>query len=148
MYYKLTLLTPNIDVEYDTWVLRLPTEIGRNPEHGVFVDHESVSRTHCRLLLNGQGTLVIKDLDSTNGTYVRDHQAELFPGDIIQIGALCFRVEYESDTDHGRPAARPDTFDLSETVRMRQLKKESSLPTNPPAEKKWWVDPVAIRVER
>ena len=142
MFYKLTLLTPNVVLEHDTWVLRLPAVIGRNPQHGVFVDHESISRSHCRLLLNGQGSLMVKDMDSTNGTYLREKRvglAEIFPGDILQLGGIAFRSDYESDTDCEIPASRPEEYDLTATVPMRELTKQDYVDQNIDSkEAAWW----------
>lgn len=140
MLYKLILVGPVSDLEHDTWILTLPATIGRNPDHGVCVNHESISRSHCQLLLNSQGALMVRDMHSTNGTYVRDKrvtQCEIFPGDMIQVGAVSFRVEYESDTDHGRPAPRPKSFDLSTTKPMRTLEEED-LPKSSSPTRKWW----------
>ena len=139
MFYKLILDSQISGAEHDTWVLTLPTTIGRNPDHGVCVNHDSVSRSHCQLVLNSQGALLVRDLNSTNGIYVRDKkvkQGELFPGDKFQVGAVAFRIEYESDTDHGRPKPKPKSFDLSTTKPMETL-KQSDLP-NSSTEKKWW----------
>lgn len=138
MFYKLILETPLPEHE-DMWVLSLPADVGRNPEHGVCVNHESISRSHCQLVLNSQGALLIRDLGSTNGTYVRDRrvkQSELFPGDKFRLGAVTFRIEYESDTDHGRPAPKPKVFDLTKTVPMESVKPVESESASP--RPKWW----------
>lgn len=143
MFYKLILTTSLADHDHGTWILQLPTTIGRNPDHGVCINHESISRSHCQLLLDSQGALHLRDLGSTNGTYVRDRKVkncELFPGDTFQVGAVTFRIEYESDTDHGRPAPKPKTFDLSTTKPMKKLDKviESPQNQNLADNKKWW----------
>ena len=140
MFYKLILETALGEIAHDNWVLQLPVTIGRNPQHGVCVNHESISRTHCQLVLNSQGALLLRDMNSTNGTYVRDRrvkQSELFPGENFQVGALLFRIEYESDTDHGRPAPVPKSFDLSATKPMITLgDAPASSPVAP--SRKWW----------
>ncbi len=139
MFYKLILDSQVSEMDHDSWVLTLPTTIGRNPDHGVCINHESISRTHCQLLLNSQGALMVRDMNSTNGTYVRDKrikQSELFPGDKFQAGAVSFRVEYESDTDHGRPAPKPSQFDLSVTKPMQTITDEMIRANTP--QKKWW----------
>ena len=146
MFYKLVLDTPILEMEDSSWVLTLPTIIGRNPEHGVFLDHHSISRTHCKLPVNAHESLLIKDLGSTNGIYFDDNRVEqhqLFPGEKFQIGALTFHIEYESNTDHGKPAYKPKSFELTETAPMATLKK-SDLPEptrmtmEKVPEKKWW----------
>ena len=138
MFYKLILSSSLADMDQTSWILSLPTTIGRNPDHGVCINHESVSRTHCQLVLNSQGALMLRDLGSTNGTYVRDRrikQCELFPGETFQVGAVAFRVEYESDTDHGRPAPKPKPIDLSVTKPMKTLESHQ---IEIPTERKWW----------
>lgn len=139
MYYKLVLHNTETDIKHRTWIIHLPTIIGRNPEHGVFIDHHSISRTHCRLMLSGQETLMIKDLNSTNGVYVDDArvtQSELQTGKPFQIGALTFHIDVEPDPSSDRPPERPKTFDLSETVPMRTIGSDDGLIPKPP--KKWW----------
>ena len=49
------------------------TTIGRDPESGVWIDAPGVSRRHARLQVNdedGEVTVTIEDLGSTNGTFV------------------------------------------------------------------------------
>ncbi|MBI5158035.1 MAG: FHA domain-containing protein [Acidimicrobiia bacterium] len=70
------------------WPLENGLEAGRGPEAAIFLDDVSVSRRHCLFLL-GDGKLEVRDLGSTNGTYVngtRCDQAELKPGDHVFIG--------------------------------------------------------------
>jgi len=70
------------------WPLENGLEAGRSPEVAIFLDDVTVSRRHCMFLLGG-GKLEVRDLGSTNGTYVngtRCDQAELKPGDHVFIG--------------------------------------------------------------
>jgi len=72
--------------------------IGRATEADVRVDHRSVSREHAALYLGD--TLHIEDLDSANGTRVRDvplkprERVEVFPDDVIDLGAVLLVVQY------------------------------------------------------
>jgi len=50
---------------------RLPAVVGRGDDAEIRVRGTSVSRRHCEIALGGDGTLVIRDLDSRNGTLVR-----------------------------------------------------------------------------
>jgi pSer/pThr/pTyr-binding forkhead associated (FHA) protein len=64
------------------------TRIGRDPEDGIFLDDVTVSRHHAEFEVTDE-MLVIRDLGSTNGTYVngsRHDQAELRSGDEVIIG--------------------------------------------------------------
>lgn len=70
------------------WPLENGLEAGRNPEAAIFLDDVTVSRHHCMFLLD-EGGLEVRDLGSTNGTYVngtRCDQAELKAGDHVIIG--------------------------------------------------------------
>lgn len=65
-----------------------PTVIGRSSKCEVQIDQESVSRNHCRISFNGK-TYSIRDLGSTNGTYVNDElvdEINLRDGDQIKVG--------------------------------------------------------------
>lgn len=65
-----------------------PLVIGRSSQCDVQIDQESVSRNHCRVNNTGRG-YAIRDLGSTNGTYVNDELAEsmdLRDGDQIKVG--------------------------------------------------------------
>lgn len=62
--------------------------IGRSSKCEVQIDQESVSRNHCRISFNGK-TYTIRDLGSTNGTYVNDElidEINLRDGDQIKVG--------------------------------------------------------------
>jgi len=70
--------------------------LGRDPEVAVWIDLNSVSRRHARILVaNGRAT--IEDLGSRNGTYVQGQRitkpTKLTTGDQIKVGAakLVFR---------------------------------------------------------
>lgn len=64
------------------------TVIGRSSKCQVQIDQESVSRNHARIQFNGT-QYTIRDLGSTNGTYVNDDlidEVNLRDGDQIKIG--------------------------------------------------------------
>ncbi|HPA51381.1 MAG TPA: FHA domain-containing protein [Thermoanaerobaculia bacterium] len=64
--------------------------LGRSRSSTVRVDHESVSRSHALLTLSN-GKAVLKDLNSSNGTFVAGrrilNETILRPGDRLQLGA-------------------------------------------------------------
>ena len=65
--------------------------LGRAVGADFIVDAALVSRVHCRLTALADGTLELRDLDSTNGTFVngqRVESARLTPGDRMQIGRV------------------------------------------------------------
>jgi len=89
------------------WILRTVTEglpektfrvlpggvrtIGRATGADFIVDAALVSRVHCRVTALPDGGLEVRDLDSTNGTFVngqRIETARLASGDRIQVGRV------------------------------------------------------------
>jgi pSer/pThr/pTyr-binding forkhead associated (FHA) protein len=65
--------------------------LGRATGADFIVDAALVSRVHCRVIALPTGELEIRDLESTNGTFVngrRVEQARLAPGDRIQVGRM------------------------------------------------------------
>jgi pSer/pThr/pTyr-binding forkhead associated (FHA) protein len=98
------------------WILRTVTEglpektfrilpgnertIGRATGADFIIDAALVSRVHCRVSALVGGELEIKDLESTNGTYVngeRIETARLASGDRIQVGRVEFVALRETD---------------------------------------------------
>ena len=68
--------------------------LGRATGADFIVDAGMVSRVHCRLSASGTD-VEVRDLDSTNGTYVngiRVERASLKDGDELGIGRVTFRV--------------------------------------------------------
>ncbi|MFY9556433.1 MAG: FHA domain-containing protein [Blastocatellia bacterium] len=69
-----------------------PVYIGRAAGNAVRIDDPSVSRLHCSLSLRTNGSVVIADVGSANGTYVneqmlgREEARALQSGDVIGIG--------------------------------------------------------------
>jgi len=62
--------------------------LGRSSQADMQVDQESVSRNHCQITFRGKRHTV-RDLGSTNGTYVNDEpceEIELRDGDQIKVG--------------------------------------------------------------
>ncbi|MGE3109622.1 MAG: FHA domain-containing protein [Phycisphaerales bacterium] len=71
---------------------KLPATIGRGEECRVRVPLSAVSRKHCELAMDDE-EVVIRDLKSSNGTYVNGmkvQKRDLVPGDLIAIGPVVF----------------------------------------------------------
>ena len=72
-----------------------PLIIGRSPQAGVVINDSNVSRQHAEVWRTAEG-VAIRDLRSTNGTFVNGHRVEavsLSPRDDVAGGTLHFRVE-------------------------------------------------------
>jgi pSer/pThr/pTyr-binding forkhead associated (FHA) protein len=70
--------------------------IGRSPGAQFIVEAALVSRLHCQLTATA-ASLQVKDLGSTNGTFVngkRVKTAELTEGDMLSVGRLELIVSY------------------------------------------------------
>jgi pSer/pThr/pTyr-binding forkhead associated (FHA) protein len=65
--------------------------VGRATGADFIVDAPLVSRVHCRLTVAPDGTLEVRDLESTNGTFVngeRIEKARLTSGDRLGVGRI------------------------------------------------------------
>jgi pSer/pThr/pTyr-binding forkhead associated (FHA) protein len=65
--------------------------VGRATGADFIVDAPLVSRVHCRLTVAPDGTLEVRDLESTNGTFVngeRIEKAHLKSGDRLGVGRI------------------------------------------------------------
>jgi DNA-binding winged helix-turn-helix (wHTH) protein len=64
--------------------------LGRDPNAAVWIDRNSISRRHARILISS-GTAILEDLGSKNGTHLEGRRiskpAPLKSGDEIQIGS-------------------------------------------------------------
>lgn len=83
--------------------------VGRQPDADIRIPLNEISRHHCELNLNGSKA-TIKDLGSSNGTYVNDKRIEgettLKAGDRITVGPVLFVVQID-----GVPANIADPAD-------------------------------------
>jgi len=77
------------------WTFRLTSgaikTVGRAPRADFVVDAPLVSRLHCRLTAAVDGTLLVEDLGSTNGTFVNGERVasrETCHGDRIGVGRV------------------------------------------------------------
>jgi hypothetical protein len=81
------------------------TTIGRVEDNSFQIAEPSVSSHHCEVLLRGN-EVVIKDLNSTNGTFINDEkisESVLKPGQTLRLGQIEMRLE------NGAPAPAAST---------------------------------------
>lgn len=114
--------------------LRLPTTIGRGRSAQVTIPHSLVSRQHCEIS-EFEGRLLVRDLESLNGTYVGDEritEAILEPGALLTVGTVTFRAVYEvgndSVSDDLDAAGGAETLkaDVTETQDANQVRVSGS----------------------
>lgn len=78
-------------------IARDMTVIGRREDCDLRIPLGEVSRKHCRLVRDGD-SLKIEDLGSSNGTFLngrRVQEAQLTPGDSIQVGPVVFVLQVD-----------------------------------------------------
>lgn len=126
MYYKLVWLDGGTESARGEWNLIFPCIIGRSEEAGILLNDPSISRRHCKFSINAHEEMVVQDLESKNGLYVRDERvktATIILGEKFQIGALTVKVEEipnplpesasrASSADSMYETQRVPTFDL------------------------------------
>ena len=79
------------------------TTVGRVEDNTFQIADPSVSSHHCEVLLR-DGEVVIRDLNSTNGSYINDAQiteSVLKPGQKLRLG----QIELKLETEGSAPAA-------------------------------------------
>jgi len=86
--------------------------VGRDPECQLRPASPMISKRHCAILQR-DGKALIRDFDSTNGTFVNDEpvkgERELHNDDALKIGPLLFTVRLEADAPVSRPTPAPAT---------------------------------------
>jgi pSer/pThr/pTyr-binding forkhead associated (FHA) protein len=83
------------------------TTVGRQEGCQLRISSSQVSRRHCQLL-EQQGALLVKDLGSSNGTFVNGRRISdahvLQSGDELSIGQVRFRIERLSPSASSKPS--------------------------------------------
>src|SRR5579862_9089291 len=84
--------------------------IGRADGNTFQIVEASISGRHCEVRLQGH-ELVVRDLLSTNGTFVQDRkiaEAVLKPGQVLRLGHVELRLELSATPSPPSPSARTD----------------------------------------
>jgi hypothetical protein len=73
--------------------------VGRASDNELSLNDTSVSKIHATLLLNFEGTLLVADTGSTNGTYINGRRIaygearQIQPGDVVGFGSVEVRFK-------------------------------------------------------
>jgi hypothetical protein len=114
--------------------------IGRGEENGIILNIAEVSRIHAELTKAEEG-FMIKDLGSTNGTYVDKKKVGkkylLKPGDTVMLGDAIY-MTYTADTDPEETlvAPRPADFTDQEVTAVTSTPAAVPPPTTTPQKRK------------
>jgi pSer/pThr/pTyr-binding forkhead associated (FHA) protein len=82
--------------------------VGRATGADFIIDAALISRVHCRLEIAPSGDLQVRDLNSTNGTFVNGERVEiahLKSGDRLRVGRVELVAVHEADA----ASVPPDT---------------------------------------
>jgi pSer/pThr/pTyr-binding forkhead associated (FHA) protein len=92
------------------------TTVGRVEDNTFQIAEPSVSSHHCEVVLRGND-IIVKDLNSTNGTFINGEkvtESPIKPGQILRLGQIEMRLETET------PAAASSKKPLDQTMVMQR----------------------------
>ena len=93
------------------------TTVGRVEDNGFQIAEPSVSSHHCEVLLRGND-VIIRDLNSTNGTFINGEkitESPIKPGQILRLGQVEIRLETDAP-----PASSSSKKPLDQTMVMQR----------------------------
>jgi pSer/pThr/pTyr-binding forkhead associated (FHA) protein len=102
------------------------TTVGRVDDNAFQISEQSVSSHHCEILQRGN-EFVVKDLGSTNGTFVNGEQvteSPLKPGQILRLGQVEIRLESGTGPAAAQTAAKKPldkTVVIPQGVKVQEL---------------------------
>lgn len=111
----------------------LPCTLGRAKSSTLPLPHPLVSREHCKLFLQ-DGQLRIRDLGSTNGTFVGSERIEecvVRDGDLITIGTVTFRALFEEPASERLDEANRPKQDAIDTTMITRVDTGVMSPVRP-----------------
>jgi pSer/pThr/pTyr-binding forkhead associated (FHA) protein len=85
------LINPGSPAAWEVQLKTGPNSLGRGPMNDFQITDPSVSGTHCHIVVEN-GNATIKDMGSTNGTFVNRapvKEALLKSGQTIHLGEVC-----------------------------------------------------------
>jgi EAL domain-containing protein (putative c-di-GMP-specific phosphodiesterase class I) len=128
------------------WVplLKLPFTIGRSEQSDHTVYSNGISKQHAVIVIVG-GSYAVRDLDSTNGTFVngrRTVEQVLVDGDILHLGHVEFCFHHQTTLAHATrrssdrgveqtqavPLSPPDSI-IRGTLRLREMIRTEAVET-------------------
>ena len=103
------------------------TTVGRLEDNAFQIPEQSVSSHHCELLLKGND-VIVRDLNSTNGTYINGEKISekvLKPGQILRLGNVEARLETDGA---GTAATSASTAAAAAAEKKKQDRNTSVIP--------------------
>jgi len=109
--------------------------VGRKDDCDVRLDHKSISKQHC-ILVQTDGTALLRDLGSTNGTRVngtRVRRAMLLPNDVVAFAGFKYRIAYGAQ-DVAGPSALTQALNPNEIAELNKANASPIPEPEPPPE--------------
>jgi EAL domain-containing protein (putative c-di-GMP-specific phosphodiesterase class I) len=104
----------------------LPFRVGRRPDADLVLATSSVSKLHAEIYATG-GTLFVRDLESTNGTFVngqRVREAPLQEGDVLHFAKSEYRVARDEPRPLGPDSTQALPPDSTQSIDSRLLPQQ------------------------
>jgi pSer/pThr/pTyr-binding forkhead associated (FHA) protein len=114
------------------------TSVGRLEDNAFQVPHPSVSSHHCEVSLKG-ADLVVRDLSSTNGTFVNNErisEAVLKPSQVLRLGQVDLRFEGDAQAAPQQKRVFDHTQVVPQGIKVAELDQTVRTPVAPAFEKK------------
>jgi pSer/pThr/pTyr-binding forkhead associated (FHA) protein len=114
------------------------TTIGRLEDNNFQVPDPSVSSHHCEVILKGS-ELLVRDLGSTNGTFVnkeRVTEAVLKPSQVVRVGQVDIRFEGDAPAAPAQKRVFDHTQVVPQGIKATELDQTARAPVVPAFEKK------------
>ncbi|MBV8056864.1 MAG: FHA domain-containing protein [Deltaproteobacteria bacterium] len=94
---RLTAVEPVAPVPAEYTLLKTEVSLGRGEDNDIVIPHPSISRSHARLVRR-DGSFMLTDLNSTNGSYVNNHQVQgstiVGNGSEVRLGDIRFVLHF------------------------------------------------------
>ena len=112
--------------------------VGRSKENDLFLDDKSVSKLHTSLVMDSEGTLLVADVGSTNGTFVENERigygkaVEIIPNQSIRFGDIDVKFDWEfqpepEEAEEGEKAEIENGEDIEEEPETVQQKEPETV---------------------
>lgn len=114
------------------------TTIGRVEDNTFAIAEPSVSSHHCEVLLRG-AEVMVKDLNSTNGTFINGEKVTesiLKPGQILRLGQVEMRLETDAPASAASKRPLDSTMVIQRGVSLTELEAGARAGLDPAAASK------------
>jgi predicted component of type VI protein secretion system len=111
------------------------TTVGRAAGNTLVIADSSLSAAHCEILMNGP-EVIVRDLDSRNGTYVNgaklvNQQAQLKAGQFVRFGTVEARLELDRPSTDDTASEMTAVHAMGRIIRDQRRERAMPKPTDP-----------------